>query len=108
MYGETRIGRDPENRSGPVERDSKVGPDTRTGAQDDGNGIYVWNAPGTVVEGNDVRWGRDGIFVNTSKRNIFRGNWFRDLRFAVHYMYANESTCMPTKVRSAETTSALR
>ncbi len=56
-----------------------------------GNGIYVWNAPGTIVEGNDVRWGRDGIFVNTSKRNIFRGNRFRDLRFAVHYMYANES-----------------
>lgn len=56
-----------------------------------GNGIYVWNAPGTVVEGNDVRWGRDGIFVNTSKRNIFHGNRFRDLRFAVHYMYANES-----------------
>lgn len=49
-----------------------------------GNGVYVWNAPGTVVEGNDVRWGRDGIFVNTSKRNVFRGNRFRDLRFAVH------------------------
>ncbi|MFK7837314.1 MAG: nitrous oxide reductase family maturation protein NosD [Sulfitobacter sp.] len=56
-----------------------------------GNGIYVWNAPGTIVEGNDLRWGRDGIFVNTSKRNIFRGNRFRDLRFAVHYMYANDS-----------------
>ncbi|AVO38614.1 nitrous oxide reductase family maturation protein NosD [Pukyongiella litopenaei] len=58
---------------------------------DRGNGIYVWNAPGAVVEGNDVRWGRDGIFVNSSKRNIFRDNRFRDLRFAVHYMYANQS-----------------
>jgi len=29
--------------------------------------------------------------VNTSKRNEFRGNRFRDLRFAVHYMYANDS-----------------
>jgi nitrous oxidase accessory protein len=56
-----------------------------------GNGVYVWNAPGTIVEGNDIRWGRDGIFVNTSKRNIFRDNLFRDLRFAVHYMYANNS-----------------
>lgn len=56
-----------------------------------GNGVYVWNAPGTIVEDNDVRWGRDGIFVNTSKRNIFRDNLFRDLRFAVHYMYANNS-----------------
>lgn len=58
---------------------------------DRGNGVYVWNAPGTVVEGNDIIWGRDGIFVNTSKNNIFRNNTFRDLRFAVHYMYANRS-----------------
>ena len=57
-----------------------------------GNGVYVWNAPGAVVEGNDIRWGRDGIFVNTSKKNAFRNNRFRDLRFAVHYMYAHNST----------------
>jgi len=57
-----------------------------------GNGVYVWNAPGAVVEGNDIRWGRDGIFVNTSKKNAFRNNRFRDLRFAVHYMYAHSST----------------
>jgi nitrous oxidase accessory protein len=44
-----------------------------------------------VVEGNDIRWGRDGIFANTSKRNVFSGNRFRDLRFAVHYMYTNDS-----------------
>ncbi|WP_417700699.1 nitrous oxide reductase family maturation protein NosD [Pseudophaeobacter sp.] len=56
-----------------------------------GNGIYVWNAPGAIVENNDIRWGRDGIFVNSSKRNIYRGNLFRDLRFAVHYMYADNS-----------------
>ena len=56
-----------------------------------GNGVYVWNAPGAKVIGNDIRYGRDGIFVNTSKRNVFSGNLFRDLRFAVHYMYANDS-----------------
>jgi nitrous oxidase accessory protein len=56
-----------------------------------GNGIYVWNAPGAVVSGNTVRGGRDGIFVNSSKRNRFTGNAFYDLRFAVHYMYADDS-----------------
>ncbi len=56
-----------------------------------GNGIYVWNAPGAKVLGNDVRWGRDGIFVNISSDNEFSGNRFRDLRFAVHYMYAHNS-----------------
>jgi len=58
---------------------------------DRGNGIYVWNAPGALVEENNVRWGRDGIFVNSSHHNIFRNNEFRDLRFAVHYMYVNDS-----------------
>jgi nitrous oxidase accessory protein len=58
---------------------------------DRGNGIYVWNAPGIIVEGNSIRWGRDGIFANASRKDIFRGNLFRDLRFAVHYMYTNDS-----------------
>lgn len=56
-----------------------------------GNGIYVWNAPGAVIELNEIRYGRDGIFSNISKRNIYRGNVMRDLRFAIHYMYTNDS-----------------
>jgi nitrous oxidase accessory protein len=56
-----------------------------------GNGIYVWNAPGAVIEDNDIRYGRDGIFSNVSKRNIYRRNLMRDLRFAVHYMYTNDT-----------------
>ena len=77
-------------------RDALVAGNTVEGRQDRhmnsrGNGIYLWNAPGAVVENNSVRWGRDGIFVNSSKKNIFRNNTFRDLRFAVHYMYADNS-----------------
>jgi nitrous oxidase accessory protein len=59
---------------------------------DRGNGVYVWNAPGASVIGNDIRWGKDGVFVNTSHHNTFSGNRFRDLRFAVHYMFAHDST----------------
>jgi nitrous oxidase accessory protein len=58
---------------------------------DRGNGIYVWNSPGTVIEGNTVRWGRDGIFSNASRTGTYRNNLFRDLRFAVHYMYTNDT-----------------
>ena len=77
-------------------RDARVAGNVTEGRQDyrmndRGNGVYVWNAPGAAVEGNDIRWGRDGIFANSSKRNLFRGNRFRDLRFAVHYMYTNDS-----------------
>jgi len=56
-----------------------------------GNGVYLWDARGAEVVGNDIRWGRDGIFVNTSHSNAFVGNRFRDLRFAVHFMYANKA-----------------
>lgn len=58
---------------------------------DRGNGLYLWNTPGSIIENNDIRYGRDGIFVNVSKNNIFRGNRLRDLRFAIHYMYTNNS-----------------
>jgi len=56
-----------------------------------GNGVYVWNAPRAQVLGNNVRFGRDGIFVNSSRENRFSNNRFEDLRFAVHYMYADDS-----------------
>ena len=56
-----------------------------------GNGLQLWNTPGSMVIGNDVRYGRDGVLVKTSRNNVFRGNRFRDLRFAIHYMYANDS-----------------
>ncbi|WP_272003091.1 nitrous oxide reductase family maturation protein NosD [Roseovarius sp. ZX-A-9] len=77
-------------------RDAQVRGNTIEGTRDRrmndrGNGIYVWNSPGTLVEGNTVRWGRDGIFSNTSRKGTYRNNLFRDLRFAVHYMYTNDS-----------------
>lgn len=56
-----------------------------------GNGISVWSAPGAQVLNNDVRYGRDGIFAIASKNNLFKGNRFRDLKFAVHYMYTDDS-----------------
>ena len=56
-----------------------------------GNGIYVWNSPGTLLEGNDIRYGRDGIFSNASASSIYRNNIMRDLRFAVHFMYTQRT-----------------
>jgi nitrous oxidase accessory protein len=58
---------------------------------DSGNGIYVWNAPGAQIVDNDVSGGRDGIFTVTSRKNVFRGNRLHGVRFAVHYMYTNDS-----------------
>lgn len=56
-----------------------------------GNGVSLWNSPGAKIVNNDIRYGRDGILANTSRNNVFSNNRFRDLRFAIHYMYTNNS-----------------
>ncbi len=56
-----------------------------------GNGVQIWNAPGTRIVHNEIRLGRDGIFVTTSRRNVFAFNRIHDLRFAIHYMYTEHS-----------------
>ena len=58
---------------------------------DRGNGVYLWNTPGSIIKDNVIRYGRDGIFVNASRNNVFSGNHMSNLRFAIHYMYANDS-----------------
>jgi len=74
-----------------VVRSNDIVGSTDPHVNDRGNGVQLWNTPGSVVENNDIRYGRDGIFVTTSRNNIFRGNRLRDLRFAIHYMYTNDS-----------------
>lgn len=56
-----------------------------------GNGIHLWNTPGSRVIGNTITGGRDGIFTTTSKDNVFADNTMEKVRFAVHYMYTNRS-----------------
>lgn len=58
---------------------------------DSGNGVTVWNAPGAEVRDNDISFGRDGIATNASKHNVFDGNKLTNVRFAIHYMYTNDS-----------------
>lgn len=56
-----------------------------------GPAISLWNTPGSAIIDNDIRSGRDGVFSVSSSHNIVRGNTFHDLRFAVHFMYTNDS-----------------
>ncbi|MGP3713485.1 nitrous oxide reductase family maturation protein NosD [Brucella sp. RRSP16] len=56
-----------------------------------GSGVSIWNAPGAQVIGNVIRYGRDGIYTNASRKNVFRNNVMEDVRFAVHYMYTDDS-----------------
>lgn len=74
-----------------VVRDNRIIGRSDMRMNDRGNGVQIWNAPGAIIEGNEISAGRDGIFVTTSKRNVFRDNIMHNVRFAVHYMYTNNS-----------------
>src|SRR5262245_25583620 len=56
-----------------------------------GNGVSLWNAPDVTIANNIFRYGRDGIFTISSRNDRFIGNRFEQVRFAVHYMYTNDS-----------------
>ncbi|WP_234685865.1 nitrous oxide reductase family maturation protein NosD [Bradyrhizobium monzae] len=56
-----------------------------------GNGVSLWNAPDVTIADNTFRYGRDGIFSISSRKDRFVGNRFDQVRFAVHYMYTNDS-----------------
>jgi nitrous oxidase accessory protein len=56
-----------------------------------GPAVSLWNTPGSQIVGNDIRSGRDGVFSVSSSDNVVRGNSFHDLRFAVHFMYTNDT-----------------
>lgn len=56
-----------------------------------GNGVQLWESDGSQVIGNEIKYGRDGLFAMTTKNNVFRDNVIEDTRFAVHYMYADDS-----------------
>ncbi|MCI4677416.1 nitrous oxide reductase family maturation protein NosD [Rhodoblastus acidophilus] len=57
-----------------------------------GPGVEVFDTPGSRIIDNDFSYGRDGVFSVNSRDNEVRGNRFRDLRFAVHFMYTNNSS----------------
>ena len=59
--------------------------------QEAGNGVSLWNAPDVTIAENTFRYGRDGIFTITSRKDRFINNRFEQVRFAVHYMYTNDS-----------------
>lgn len=80
-----------------VARNTIVG---RLGRQAElGNGVTVWNAPGAVIEENDISQGRDGIYVTVSKKNVFRANRMRNTRFAIHYMNTSDSEVVDNQSR---------
>src|SRR5512138_1247188 len=56
-----------------------------------GSGIHVWNTDGFLLEGNEVRDARDGLYIQSSPHGIVRRNVARDLRYGLHYMFSDDN-----------------
>ena len=55
-----------------------------------GNGIHLWNSPGTIVERNRVKGHRDGIYFEFSTHGVTRGNVSElNQRYGLHFMYSD-------------------
>ena len=55
-----------------------------------GDGIRLWESPGSVIEGNVVRGGRDTVLW-FSDDLILRDNEFTNGRYGIHFMYSDRA-----------------
>lgn len=55
-----------------------------------GDAVTLFNTSAAVVERNEVRSARDGVFMSFADHSAIRANDIRDSRYAIHAMYASE------------------
>ena len=60
-------------------------------SQDRGNGVHLFNVRNVLVEGNDIAYTRDGIYIDNSSQSFLNRNVLHDLRYGIHYMYAYDN-----------------
>src|SRR3546814_7188209 len=68
-------------------------------SQDRGNGIHLFAVKGARIVGNHVRNSRDGIYIDTSNGNHLEANVLEDLRYGMHYMFANDNSVIDNITR---------
>ena len=56
-----------------------------------GSGVHVFNTQGFRLVGNDVRYSRDGFFIQASHHGFISGNTARELRYGLHYMSSDDN-----------------
>ncbi len=56
-----------------------------------GNGIQLYNTTGAQLDGNEISFSRDGIYVDVSHHALFRANRIHNVRYGTHYMNSNDN-----------------
>jgi nitrous oxidase accessory protein len=56
-----------------------------------GSGVHVFNTTGFSLVRNDVRYSRDGFYLQSSSGGRIVGNVATDVRYGLHYMYSDDN-----------------
>jgi nitrous oxidase accessory protein len=56
-----------------------------------GSGLHVWATDGFRLSRNSIRDVRDGFYIQSSSHGVVTGNVARDLRYGLHYMFADDN-----------------
>ena len=56
-----------------------------------GSGIHVFNTTHFALIGNEVRYARDGFYLQSSSEGRITGNIVTDVRYGLHYMYSDDN-----------------
>ena len=59
--------------------------------EDRGNGIHLWDAAYYLIEGNEIRYARDGIYISFANFGTIRDSWIHHTRYGLHYMYSKKN-----------------
>jgi nitrous oxidase accessory protein len=58
-----------------------------------GNGIHFWNSSDAVVEGNEIRGHRDGIYLEHVRGAVMRNNTSEhNIRYGLHFMFSSDNS----------------
>ena len=58
---------------------------------DQGSAIHVWNTQKFRITDNNVRYSRDGFYVQASGHGFIARNVASDLRYGLHYMFSDDN-----------------
>jgi len=75
--------------------------------EDLGNSIHLFDVRDALIEDNQIRQGRDGIYISNSQGSILRNNTINRTRFGIHYMYSHSNQVSDNRVDSSSVGLAL-
>ena len=57
-----------------------------------GSGVHIWDSQNNRLIGNTIRHARDGFYIQNASHTWIESNEVSDLRYGLHYMYADSNT----------------